>query len=294
MEITIFNKITTEGVITSIEENSKKYHVGFYADMTKAPERKLVKESASEIGGIIKEIEAARISITKANTAAVNKEHGAILERLKIANAPFQTLIDEYAAERKVTLDAEKARKAVIELAEQKECDHEFALLMDSKFDADILAEEVARVEYENQLKQQAARDAVALVEREKENAIIAETDAKEKLAQAERDRIASVERERLTAIQADADKKQVVIDAEQARLYSVEAERLAGIERQRVAQQDIDDEAARKLADVNHVRIINRAIYKSFTDAGLTTECAKLATQALIDNKVSNTIINY
>jgi colicin import membrane protein len=81
---------------------------------------------------------------------------------------------------------------------------------------------------------------------------------------------------------------------AEKARIASIETERLAGIERQRLAQKAIDDEAARKLADVNHVRIINRAIYKSFIDAGLTNECATLATQALIDNKVSHTAINY
>ena len=156
MNIEIFNKITTEGVITSIEENSKKYHVGFYADMNNAPERKLVKESASEINGIIKELEAARISITKANTAAVNKEHSVILERLKIANAPFQTLIDEYAASRKVILDAEKARKQAALLAEQKESDHEFALLMDEKFDNDILAAERERLQHEADIKAQA------------------------------------------------------------------------------------------------------------------------------------------
>ena len=139
MEVTIFNKITTEGVITSIEENSKKYHVGFYADMNNAPERKLVKESASEIGGIIKELEAARISITRANTAAVNKEHSAILERLKVANAPFQTLIDEYAASRKVILDAEKARKQAVIKAEQLELDHEMGLLINKTFEYDRL-----------------------------------------------------------------------------------------------------------------------------------------------------------
>jgi hypothetical protein len=37
MEITIFKEITTEGVIKSIEENSAKYHVGFYADMNNLP-----------------------------------------------------------------------------------------------------------------------------------------------------------------------------------------------------------------------------------------------------------------
>jgi colicin import membrane protein len=137
MDIAIFNKITTEGVITSIEENSKKYHVGFYADMNNAPERKLVKESASEIGGIIKELEAARISITKANTLAVNKEHKLILERLTVANAPFQVLIDEYTAQRKKILADEKR---VIELRAamvQKEDDHEMGLLINKTFEYD-------------------------------------------------------------------------------------------------------------------------------------------------------------
>mgnify|MGYP003642437227 CR=1 FL=1 len=137
MEITIFKKITTEGVIASIEENSEKYHVGFYADMNNAPERKLVKESASEIGGIIKELEVARIKITKANTAAVNKEHKAILERLTVANAPFQTLIDEYAAQRKKILADEKRVVELRAAMVQKEDDHEMALLINKTFEYD-------------------------------------------------------------------------------------------------------------------------------------------------------------
>ena len=137
MEITIFKETTTEGVIASIEENSKKYHVGFYADMENAPERKLVKESASEIGGIIKELEVARIKITKANTAAVNKEHKAILERLTVANAPFQTLIDEYTAQRKKILADEKRVVELRAAMVQKEDDHEMALLINKTFEYD-------------------------------------------------------------------------------------------------------------------------------------------------------------
>ena len=101
MEITIFKEITTEGVIKSIEENSAKYHEGFYADMDNLPERTLVKKSASDIGNIIKELKVSRIKITKANTAAVNKEHDAIVARLELANKPFTDLIDEYNVKRK-------------------------------------------------------------------------------------------------------------------------------------------------------------------------------------------------
>ena len=137
MEITIFKEITTEGVIKSIEENSEKYHIGFYADMNNAPERKLVKESALEIGDIIKELEVARIKITKANTLAVNKEHKLILERLQVANAPFQVLIDEYAAQRKKILADEKRVVELRAAMVQKEDDHEMALLINKTFEYD-------------------------------------------------------------------------------------------------------------------------------------------------------------
>jgi hypothetical protein len=229
MEIAIFNKITTEGVITSIEENSKKYHVGFYADMNNAPERKLVKESASEIGGIIKELEAARISITRANTLAVNKEHKLILERLTVANSPFQVLIDEYAAQRKKILADEKR---VIELRAtmvQKEDDHEMGLLINKTFEYDK-AEELRLKEESDKAYQDEANAK-------------AEERAKEKAAY----------RERLS------------IDAENARL-----------------------------ADIDHVRGINRGIYRYLTNSGLDTATATIVTKALIDNAIPNITINY
>lgn len=161
MEITIFQEITTDGVIASIEENSKKYHVGFYADMNNAPERKLVKDSAADIGGIIKKLERARIDITKANKIAVDKEHKAILERLTIANAPFQTLIDAYNAERKLVLDKEKARKQAILDAEQLNLDHELALLMNKTYAYDKEQAVKEAKEYSDRVDAEALKKAV-------------------------------------------------------------------------------------------------------------------------------------
>ena len=137
MEITIFKEITTEGVIKSIEENSAKYHQGFYANMDNLPERTLVKKSAADIGDIIKELKTSRIKITKANTAAVNKEHDAIVARLELANKPFTDLIDEYNVKRKKVLADEKR---VVELRAamlQKEDDHEMGLLINKTFEYD-------------------------------------------------------------------------------------------------------------------------------------------------------------
>ncbi|MEE8288954.1 MAG: hypothetical protein V3R25_06030 [Nitrosomonadaceae bacterium] len=160
MEIVIFKELTTEGVISSIEENSKKYHEGFYADMNNAPERKLVKESAADINTMIKELKASRIKITKANTAAVNKEHDAIVARLEVANKPFTTLIDVYNVERKAVLDAEKARKQAIEDAVKLEADHEYALLINKTFEFDRAEVLRLRTEELAVIKRQATIDA--------------------------------------------------------------------------------------------------------------------------------------
>lgn len=162
MEITIFKEITTEGVIKSIEENSAKYHEGFYADMDNLPERTLVKKSAADIGDIIKELKTSRIKITKANTAAVNKEHDAIVARLELANKPFTDLIDEYNVKRKKVLADEKR---VIELRTamaQKEDDHEMGLLINKTFEYDKA--EAIRVSNEKQ----------AILEAEAEKRVIA------------------------------------------------------------------------------------------------------------------------
>ena len=137
MEITIFKEITTEGVIKSIEENSAKYHEGFYADMENLPERTLVKKSAADIGDIIKELKASRIKITKANTAAVNKEHDAIVARLELANKPFTDLIDEYNVKRKKILADEKRVVELRAAMVQKEDDHEMGLLINKTFEYD-------------------------------------------------------------------------------------------------------------------------------------------------------------
>ena len=236
MEIAIFKEITTEGVITSIEENSKKYNEGLVANMDNLPERTMVKEGAAEIGDIIKELKTSRIAITKANTAAVNKEHDAIVSRLEIANKPYTDLLDVYNVKRKKELDIEKARKQAILDAAQKENDHEMALLIDKTY------------AYDQQQLQLLA-------------------DKEEKRIEKERNDYAAEQ-----VLLAEERQKQAVIDA---------------------ATKKTNDENAR-LADVRHVRTINRAIYMAFISAGLDEASAKLATQALIDNKITQTTINY
>ena len=229
MEIVIFKGITTEGVITSIEENSAKYHEGFYADMENLPERTLVKKSAAEIGDIIKELKTSRIKITKANTAAVNKEHDAIVERLELANKPFTDLIDEYNVKRKKVLADEKRVVELKAAMVQKEADHEMGLLINKTFEFDKAEELRKQKECEEQIRIEAT--------------LLSEERAKSKAAHAEAVRV--------------------------------------------------NEENAR-LANVEHVRGINRAIFSLFVSVGLDHDSAQSATQALIDKKVPSTTINY
>ena len=229
MEITIFKEITTEGVIKSIEENSAKYHEGFYADMDNLPERTLVKKSASDIGDIIKELKASRIKITKANTAAVNKEHDAIVERLELANKPFTDLIDEYNVKRKKVLADEKR---VVELRAamiQKEDDHEMALLINKTFEYD---------------KAEAIR----------------------------------INNEQLHTIKIDAeraaDARQVILNA-------------------KIKQDKINAENAR-LANVEHVRGINREILSFMLGLGLDEVSSMDFIKALARKELPQLTINY
>jgi colicin import membrane protein len=236
MEIAIFKEITTEGVIASIEENSKKYHDGLYADMDNLPERSMVKKGAAEIGDIIKLLKASGIAITKANTAAVNKERDAIVARLELANKPFTDLLDAYNVKRKIVLDAEKARKQAIIDLDLFNRDHEMALITD-----------------ENEMLRR----------------------ANDVRAQSEAIKQASIDREEYAA-------KQVMIEIERQK---------ARLENEK--QENANAENAR-LANVEHVRSYNRAIFSSFIQAGLERDAAKTATQALIDNKIQNVTINY
>ena len=62
----------------------------------------------------------------------------------------------------------------------------------------------------------------------------------------------------------------------------------------QEVTDAAIKQDTANRLANHNHVRKINRAIYSGFIDAGMGNAAATNATQALIDGKVPHITINY
>ena len=168
INITIFTELTTAIKLAEITKESEKY-VGLYVDMNIAEQRKYVKGQAEDIKSIRKALNTARIKKVKDYTLQVSSEFNEIDSILAKANEPFTLLIDDFAAERKRILDAEKATKLAIEQATQKEFDHEFALLLDKSYLADKLAAENAQRERDEKIRVDAEENARLSMIRAKE-----------------------------------------------------------------------------------------------------------------------------
>ena len=152
MNVAIFKELTTTEHLADLQANSNEY-IGLYVDMNIAEQRKYVKNKAVEIKDIIKSVNSARIKKAKDYKKLVDVEAVDIIAALEKANEPFTLLIDDYDAERKVILDAQKASKLAIENAAQKLIDHEFALLIDKSYLADKLAAEKAQAERDEAIR---------------------------------------------------------------------------------------------------------------------------------------------
>jgi hypothetical protein len=123
-------------------------------------ERKYVKDKESEIGSIRKALNASRIKKVKDYTLQVKSEFDEIDARLAKANEPFTLLHDEYKDERAKVLAKEKADREAVLMAEQKEIDHEFALLLDKSYLADKMeAEKIKNAEAEKLAAEIAKRE---------------------------------------------------------------------------------------------------------------------------------------
>jgi hypothetical protein len=264
MDVAIFNEVATNEIIEALKSEGVKY-AGLYVDMNDPKQRKYVKDNASHIKDLKKKVDRKRIDVVKDFKIRVEKEAASITEDLNIANLPFESLIDEYAAERKVILDAEKADKESRERAAQLEIDHEFGLLMNDKFDSDKVAQENERIAYEKQLKAEAiAESQQALINAEnqaKEDKARADEQAK----QAEIKRVADVEQARINEVNRQAAELKVQQEAESARL-----------------------------ANVEHVRGVNNLALNDLIELGLTENNAKIVVTAIAKKFISNVSINY
>ena len=160
MSIVLFEDVTTESILQALEAEGKQYD-GLYVDMDNAPERKYVKDKASDINGLLKTLDRARIDKSKDYKSQVEAEAATIKQRLEDANRPFSMLIDAHKKKRDAILAEEKRIADAKEMAIKFDNDHEFALLMDEQVMREKHLAEENRLKYEAQLKEGAAAKAV-------------------------------------------------------------------------------------------------------------------------------------
>ena len=170
MNITVFKKVTTEDVIKAFEEDALTYQ-DLYVDMDNKDERKFVKENSALITGLRKALNRARIDLTKEGKQSIDSEFKAIDDRLAKANEPFTLLEDAHKEKRAKELSAEKAAVQAIIDADQKEVDHEFALMINKTYEFDQA--ELARIqkEFNDEIAKSAAAHALDVKAREDEQA---------------------------------------------------------------------------------------------------------------------------
>ena len=183
MNIVIFESTVTEDALQALEAEAEKYE-GLYVDMEDAKQRKFVKDNSASIKSILKDVNRKRIDIKKVHNTAVDNEAAAITKRLESANKPYTLLEDEWKAERKRILDAEKEKQAAIDLANQIESDHELALMMDKAMTLEVIERKQQKEECERQLKEDAAVKAEqALLAKQNAEALEAENEKARRLA---------------------------------------------------------------------------------------------------------------
>ena len=314
MNVTIFKDVTTEEKLKAITENAASD--GLYMDMEDDDQRRYVKERSAEITDIIKLGNRARIDRINIDTKNTNSEWGEIEKILLAAVKPYALLIQGHAEKRKKILDAKKASKLAVEAAAQKLADHEFGILTNEKFDRDLYdakaKSEAERIENELRIASEAKIEAETLAKKTIDDANTARQQAIDDKAKADKDLLESEARTKLLKEQAEQQRlnnewlayineayetnskidqsKLAAIAAKQAALDAVEREKSKVAHAAAVEAAAVE---ARRKDEVNN-RLIHRAIYGGFIDAGLSKEEATKATQAIIDSAIPHITINY
>lgn len=257
MNVAIFQDIANQEKLDAIKANGEKLQ-GIYLDMEDPEQRKYVKAQASEINEIIKRGERARIDKIKYETLKVNSEWAWIKPQLEAANEPLTLLIDGYAAQRKEILNAEKARKAAVELAIKKDIDHDTALMLDKVYLIEKREREEAQAAHENSIREKAQKEAD-----ERHSRVMEEV-------------------------------KQRAEQAEQLALQQAQAAAQAEIDKAEAAKQRELAERQAREASKEHVRGINRSILVDLMQAGISEEDGKTVVSLAARGLAGKLTINY
>ncbi|MCP2005271.1 UNVERIFIED_ORG: phage-related minor tail protein [Buttiauxella agrestis ATCC 33320] len=320
--------------VEEILQRVEREVMSFVPDVTTAKGRKEIASLAYKVAqtktyldGLGKDLVAELKEIPKlidANRKVVRDRLDALRDKARQPFTEWEAEQERIAAEK--AAEEERLRIEAEELAakealkKQFESDHEKALLMDEKRDreiADAKAEsERQRIAHEEELKRQASeqakreaaeaaqREIDAAAAREREALLAkerAEREAKDAADLAERNRIAAeqkAEADRLAAAQKAEREKQEAI-AEEKRKAQAEADRIKREadekEQARLAEEKrIADEAAKRAADIEHRRTINRQSVAELVAAGLPADCAQKCVEAIAKGAVAAIRITY
>ncbi|HGE9142166.1 TPA: hypothetical protein ACGBQ6_004500 [Yersinia enterocolitica] len=263
----------------------------------------------------------------KARPALIDANRKKFRDEMDKIAVEIRKPVTEYEAEQERLKQEAEAKKKAEQLAAEIEVAHEMALLMNDAFDraqADkkaederlqkerddrIAAEAAAKVKRDADLAAQQEREASARREAElKLQAELAERDRLGAIKQAEEDkRLAEIRRQ--DAINEAEDRKALaLVQAEREKQEAIAAEQRKAQENadriQREAKQKEDarlaeekrvaDEAAKRAADVEHRRTINRQAVADLIANGLPEDCAQKCVAAIAKNLIASVRITY
>ena len=214
-------------------------------------------KSRKAIASLARKVSTSKVAIKNIKDAFTEErkaELKIIMSEGKIAEAGFDAIRDKarspltiWENDKKTAEAAEAARLKAEKLAEEKENDHEFALMMADKFDRDLKdaqeeAAKIAKEAHERELEIEAKR--IKRFEEEAAEAarIEAEAKAKAEIERVEREKRELVEREQIAKDQAEQAKRSRIAAEERAKVQAENAE-IARLEA--VKQAAIDAEAA-------------------------------------------------
>ncbi|MEA5104728.1 cell envelope biogenesis protein TolA [Pantoea sp. S18] len=310
------NALTVFKSADQIEEILAKVErevMSFVPDVTTAKGRKeiaslayRVSQTKSYLDGLGKDLVAELKEVPK----LIDANRKTVRDRLDVLRDKARQPVTDWEAEQERIKAEEAARLQAIKDAEQREADHEIALLLNDKFDRDAAeakAEaERQRIAHEEEIKrkavEQARIEAEQKAQQEREAAAQREADLKAAKDKAEADAKAAQDRAEREAKEAQertarlAQEAREQAEREKQQAVEFERQRAEQSERNRLAEEKrIADEAAARAANEAHRKKIGTEIVTALLGhTSLTREQAIEVLVALKDGNIPHTSITY
>jgi colicin import membrane protein len=300
-EQTVLAAFSEQDGLRAVINQAREVVSSFEHDLSTDAGRKRTASLAAKVAKLKTRMDAMGKSLTEdwaKRKKAVDENRKAMRDELDELKAEARRPLDQWEAEQAAI--AEQARLA--KLAEEREADHEIALLLNEKYDNErsraIEAERKAEAERQAKLKaeQEDREKAIAeqAAERERQASIEREQAMKAQAEAAERARIAAEERAKIQAEQAEQARILAEKQAAENAKRAAEAAAQAEIARQQAEAQRIADEQAEREANKKHIGAIRKAAKDSLMALGIDEETARKVVIAIHDGEVANIKIVY